>query len=60
MRSQKIDFFDYSRDDEQQLLFMKSRYMALDQEGYERQRAFDDALEKLRLFDFDLSQFGPP
>jgi DNA phosphorothioation-associated putative methyltransferase len=60
MRSQRIDFFDYSRDDEQQLLFMKSRYMALDQEGYERQRAFDDALEKLRLFDFDLSQFGPP
>jgi DNA phosphorothioation-associated putative methyltransferase len=60
MRSQKIDFFDHSRDDEQQLLFMKSRYMAPDQEGYERQKTFDDALEKLRLFDFDLSQFGPP
>jgi DNA phosphorothioation-associated putative methyltransferase len=58
MRSQQIDFFDHSRDDEQQLLFMKSRYMASDQEGYERQKAFDDALEKLRLF--DLSQFGPP
>jgi DNA phosphorothioation-associated putative methyltransferase len=60
MRSQKINFFDYSRGDEQQLLFMKSKYMAPDQEGYERQKAFDDALEKLCLFDFDLSQFGPP
>ena len=39
---------------------MKSRYMAPDQEGYERQKTFDDALEKLRLFDFDLSRFGPP
>lgn len=60
MRSQKIDFFDYSRDDEEQLLFMKSRYMAPDQEGYERQKTFDEALEKLHLLDFDLSQFGPP
>jgi hypothetical protein len=56
-RSQKPNYF---RDDEQQLLFMKSRYMAPDQEGYERQKTFDDALEKLHLFDFDLSQFGPP
>jgi DNA phosphorothioation-associated putative methyltransferase len=60
MRSQKIDFFDHSRDDEEQLLFMKSRYLASDEEGYERQKTFDDALEKLHLFDFDLSQFGPP
>jgi len=47
-------------DDEEQLLFMKSRYMAPDQEGYERQKTFDEALEKLHLLDFDLSQFGPP
>ena len=60
MRSQKIDFFDHSREDGQHLLFMKSRYMAPDQEGYEQQKAFDDVLGNLRVFDFDLSQFGPP
>jgi hypothetical protein len=38
---------------------MKSRYLAPDQEGYERQKTFDCALEELNLFDFDLSQFGP-
>jgi DNA phosphorothioation-associated putative methyltransferase len=56
MRSQRIEFF--RADDAQQLLFLKSRYMAADQKGYNRQKAFDDALIELNLFEF--SNFGPP
>jgi hypothetical protein len=55
--AQRIDFFPQSGDEEGQLLFVKSRYMAPDQKGYDRQKAFDDALAKLNLFDF--SGFGP-
>jgi hypothetical protein len=42
---------------ESQLLFLKSRYMAVDQPGYHEQRAFDDALIGVKLFDF--SEYGP-
>jgi DNA phosphorothioation-associated putative methyltransferase len=57
MREQKIDFFQYSKDVESQLLLLKSRYMTVDQPGYDQQKLFDDALVKLGLFDF--SDYGP-
>ena len=57
MRAQKIDFFARSDEREKELLFLKSRYMTRDQVGYDRQKSFDDALEKLNLFDF--SEYGP-
>mgnify|MGYP002402196323 CR=1 FL=1 len=52
MRAQRIDFFQHSKDAGPELLFLKSRYMASDQPGYERQKKFDDALVELQLFDF--------
>jgi DNA phosphorothioation-associated putative methyltransferase len=57
MRAQRIDFFQHSRDRAPELLYLKSRYMTADQEGYDQQKAFDDALLKLGLFDF--SDYGP-
>jgi DNA phosphorothioation-associated putative methyltransferase len=58
MRNQRIDFFGHSADREPELLYLKSRYMTVDQEGYYRQKAFDHALLELGLFDF--SGYGPP
>lgn len=57
LRRQRIAFFQYGEEFEPQPLYLKSRYMSPDLEGYEHQRAFDDALETLGLFDF--SGFGP-
>jgi DNA phosphorothioation-associated putative methyltransferase len=57
MRSQRIDFFEHATDREQQLLYLKSRYIPTEQPGYERQKKFDDALVKLGLFDF--AEYGP-
>src|SRR5262249_31692154 len=57
MREQRIDFFTYSAEGESQLLFLKSRYMTPDQPGYDQQKAFDDELLSLGLFDF--SGYGP-
>jgi DNA phosphorothioation-associated putative methyltransferase len=57
MCEQRIDFFTYSADRDPQLLFLKSRYMTPDQSGYDQQKAFDDALLNLGLFDF--SSYGP-
>jgi hypothetical protein len=42
---------------EQQLLYLKSRYMTPELPGYESQKQFDDALVKLGLFDF--AEYGP-
>lgn len=58
MRDQDIEFFDYGPDLPVQLLYMKSRYMAPDQPGYNKQKKFDVKLDSLGLFDF--SRFGPP
>lgn len=58
MRQLDVDFFDYSGDEQPPLLYLKSRYMAPDQDGYERQRAFDDVLQTLGRFDFE--RYGPP
>lgn len=57
MRAQRIDFFQHSSDTDSQLLYLKSRYMAPDQAGYNQQREFDGALIKLDLL--DLSGYGP-
>lgn len=57
MRAQRIDFFQHSNGRETELLYLKSRYMTGDQEEYTQQKAFDDALDRLGLFDF--SAYGP-
>lgn len=57
MRSTDIDFFDYTTDEQPPRLTMKSRYMAAEQPGYEKQRAFDNALESLGYL--DLTGLGP-
>ena len=57
MRDRDIDFFDYEQDNAAPRLTMKSRYIASDQEEYERQRAFDSELEGLGIFDFE--GYGP-
>jgi DNA phosphorothioation-associated putative methyltransferase len=57
MRSQRIDFFEYTADHEQQPLYLKSRYITTEYPGYERQKKFDDSLSKLGLFEF--AEYGP-
>jgi DNA phosphorothioation-associated putative methyltransferase len=57
MRWQRIDFFEHTANGEQQLLYLKSRYIPQDSPEYERQKQFDDALVKLGLFDF--AEYGP-
>lgn len=57
MREQDIEFFEYGEEYPEQYLYLKSRYLPPDAEGYERQAAFDRALQTLDLFDF--SGFGP-
>jgi DNA phosphorothioation-associated putative methyltransferase len=57
MPSQRIDFFEHTADREQQLLYLKSRYITKEPPGYEGQKKFDDALVKLGLFDF--AEYGP-
>ena len=58
MREQDLEFFVYGDDYPDQYLYLKSRYLAPDSPGYERQLAFDRSLEGLGAFDF--SGFGPP
>ena len=57
LRDQDIEFFEYGGEYPSQLLYMKSRFMAPDQEGYQRQKKFDDALAKIPTI--DLSGYGP-
>ena len=57
LRELDVDFFDYRRYPVPPLLYLKSRYMAPDQPGYKEQRAFDDQLAALEVFDF--SGYGP-
>ncbi|MBM3266582.1 MAG: DNA phosphorothioation-associated putative methyltransferase [Candidatus Sericytochromatia bacterium] len=58
MHSLGIRFFDYQEQVPAQLLYLKSRYLAPDQKGFDAQRVFDDALRKTGIFDF--TGFGPP
>lgn len=53
LREQEVRFFRTDKTRLPNLLYMKSRYMAADLPGYERQKAFDDQFEALGLFDFD-------
>jgi DNA phosphorothioation-associated putative methyltransferase len=58
LRTQDIDVFEYGPGtDYQSLMYLKSRFMAADQVGYERQAAFDQWLIGLGCFDF--SGYGP-
>lgn len=57
MRKQDIEFFEYGEDHQPQLLYLKSRYMANDQQGFDEQLNFDRQLLSLGLFDF--RGFGP-
>ena len=57
MREQRIEYFKYIKDQDSQILYLKSRYMASDQPRYKQQKSFDDALVGLGLFDF--SEYGP-
>jgi DNA phosphorothioation-associated putative methyltransferase len=58
LRSQRIDFFDYDDAEEEQLLYLKSRFLPTDDPRRAKQQKFDQALERLGWFDF--SEFGPP
>ena len=53
LREQDVRFFQVDSTRRPKLLYMKSRYMAADLEGYERQKAFDDQFRALGLFDLD-------
>jgi DNA phosphorothioation-associated putative methyltransferase len=55
LRRQRIDSFEYGGDE--QLLLMKSRYLAPELPGYAEQNRFDAALSRLHLVDPD--GFGP-
>ena len=53
LRTQNIDVFEYGPGtDYQALMYLKSRFMAAGQEGYEHQGAFDRWLIGLGCFDF--------
>jgi DNA phosphorothioation-associated putative methyltransferase len=56
MRAQAVRVFN-SYDDRTQYLFMKSLYIPDDFENFQAQSKFDQALQKLNLFDF--SNYGP-
>ncbi len=47
LRTQDIDVFEYGHEsDYKSLMYLKSRFMAAGQEGYEQQEAFDQWLMK--------------
>jgi hypothetical protein len=53
----QLEVFEYGPGtDYQSLMYLKSRYMAADQEGCEQQVAFDRWLMSLGCFDFCLSE----
>lgn len=49
LRRQEIRFFGYGTGERRSLLYLKSRYMADNQPGYRRQRAFDTRLASFGL-----------
>ncbi|MEQ9323609.1 MAG: DNA phosphorothioation-associated putative methyltransferase, partial [Polyangiaceae bacterium] len=57
LRSQAIDFFDYTGEFEPQPLYLKSRFLPDDHPRSGDQRSFDERLAATKLF--DLSGFGP-
>ena len=57
LREQNIDYFAYGEDYAPPYLFQKSRYINEEFKNYPDQVAFEQALDKLKLF--DLSGYGP-
>ncbi len=58
LRDQEMDFFTYGEAFPPPLLYFKSRFVNEEFPNYPEQRAFEEQLEGLRLF--DLSGYGPP
>ena len=57
LRERSIEYFYHDNDPVPPILYLKSRYMAASQTGYDKQRRFDQKLERLGLF--ELNGFGP-
>jgi len=57
LRSQDIDIFEHTEEQYRSLIYLKSRFMHPDMEGYEEQKAFDDRLRAMP--ELDLSGYGP-
>lgn len=57
LREQDIDYFAYGEEYEPPLLYRKSRFINEEYPRYPEQVAFEEALEKLGLFDF--AGYGP-
>lgn len=58
LRTQAIQFFDYLREDQTQVLYHKSRFIPESHPDYARQRKLDDALLERGLV--GLASLGPP
>ena len=56
LRAQSVQFFDYGEGENEQVLYLKSRYLTPDFERYDEQVRFDEEISKLGL---DLGGFGP-
>jgi DNA phosphorothioation-associated putative methyltransferase len=58
LRDLDVNIFDYGTEYPPTLLYYKSRYINEEYHHYAEQVAFEEALERLKLFDF--SGYGPP
>lgn len=57
LRSQDIDIFEHTEEQYRSLVYLKSRFMHPDMEGYDEQKAFDNRLRAMT--ELDLSGYGP-
>ncbi|WP_052813168.1 DNA phosphorothioation-associated putative methyltransferase [Desulfonatronum thioautotrophicum] len=57
LRSQDIDIFEHTEEQYRSLVYLKSRFMHPDMDGYGEQKAFDDRLRAIP--ELDLSGYGP-
>ncbi len=57
LRSQDIDIFEHTEEQYRSLVYIKSRFMHPDMEGYDEQKAFDNRLRAMT--ELDLSGYGP-
>ncbi|TVQ96450.1 MAG: hypothetical protein EA399_15895 [Desulfovibrionales bacterium] len=58
LRSQDIDIFEHTEEQFRSLVYLKSRFMHPDMEGYAKQVEFDEKLRSIP--ELDLSGYGPP
>ena len=56
LRSQDIDIFEHTEEQFRSLVYLKSRFMHPDMDGYGEQKAFDDRLRSMP--ELDLSGYG--